>query len=98
MAFYVSVGKVYRDFIAQNGFESETKNIFEEFQKSGFKSNHELVSDKMLESLTICGTSNECRKQLEKVMKTGIDLPIIQFNPVGDVIDSFKLFVKTFSD
>jgi len=98
LAFYVSVGKVYRDFIAQNGFESETKNIFEEFQKSGFKSNHELVSDKMLESLTICGTSNECKKQLEKVMKTGIDLPIIQFNPVGDVIDSFKLFVKTFSD
>ena len=98
LAFYVSVGKIYRDFIAKNGFESETKNIFEEFQRSGFKSNHELVSDKMLKSLTICGNSNECKEQLEKFMQTGIDLPIIQFNPVGDVIDSFRLFVKTFSD
>mgnify|MGYP000388661354 CR=1 FL=1 len=33
-----------------------------------------------------------------KFKETGIDLPIIQFNPVGDVIESFKLFVKTFSE
>ena len=29
-------------------FKNETKNIFEEFKKSGFKSNHELVTDSML--------------------------------------------------
>ena len=98
LAFYVSVGSIYRKFLAENGFKDETKNIFEEFKISGFKSNHELVSDKMLKSLTICGTSDQCQKQLEKFRETGIDLPIIQFNPVGDVIESFKLFVKTFSE
>lgn len=98
LAFYISVGKIYREFLANNGFESETKNIFDEFKKSGFKSNYELITDKMLKSLTICGTSEECRKQLSKFKKIGIDLPIIQFNPVGNVIDSFKLLSKTFSE
>ena len=98
LAFYVSVGSIYRKFLAENGFQDETRNIFEEFKKSGFKSNHELVSDKMLKSLTVCGTSDECQSQLDKFKETGIDLPIIQFNPVGNVIESFKLFVKTFSE
>jgi hypothetical protein len=72
LAFYVSVGKIYREFLAKNGFKNETSNIFDEFKKSGFKSNHELV--------------------------TGIDLPIIQFNPVGNTSESFELLKKTFLD
>ncbi|MCH7757966.1 MAG: LLM class flavin-dependent oxidoreductase [Thaumarchaeota archaeon] len=96
LAFYVSVGTIYREFLAKNGFESETKNIFEEFKKSGFSSNYELVTDKMLNSLTIAGDPETCIKQLEKIKKTGVDLPIIQFNPIGNVIDSFRLLSNTF--
>jgi len=98
LAFYVSVGKIYREFLANNGFKNETFNIFDEFKKSGFSSNHELVTDSMLQSLCISGTSDECKKQLKKFSETGIDLPIIQFNPVGDAIESFKLLKKTFLD
>jgi alkanesulfonate monooxygenase SsuD/methylene tetrahydromethanopterin reductase-like flavin-dependent oxidoreductase (luciferase family) len=65
---------------------------------SGFKSNHELISDNMLKSLTIAGTPDQCILQLQKFRDTGVDLPTIQFNPVGDVIDSFKLFTNTFSE
>lgn len=98
LAFYISVGKIYREFLSKNGFENETKNIFEEFKMSGFKSNHELISDNMLKSLTIAGTPDQCILQLQKFRDTGVDLPTIQFNPVGDVIDSFKLFTNTFSE
>ncbi len=98
LAFYISVGKIYREFLSKNGFENETKNIFEEFKTSGFKSNHELISNNMLKSLTIAGTPDQCISQLQKFCDTGIDLPTIQFNPVGDVIDSFKLFTNTFSE
>ena len=98
LAFYISVGKIYREFLSKNGFENETKNIFEEFKISGFKSNHELISDNMLKSLTIAGTPDQCISQLQKFHDTGIDLPTIQFNPIGDVIDSFKLFTNTFSE
>ena len=96
LAFYVSAGKIYRDFLAKNGFENETRKIFQEFKKSGFDSNYELVTDKMLNSLTIAGDPETCIKQLQKFKETGIDLPIIQFNPIGDVIDSLKLFSNTF--
>ncbi len=98
VAFYVSVGKVYREFLARKGFKNETNSIFDEFKKSGFKSNHELVPDSMLESLCISGTPNECKEQLEKFRETGIDLPIVQFNPIGDTIESFNLLKKTFLD
>ena len=98
IAFYISVGKIYREFLAKNGLHTETSNIFNEFKESGLKSNHELVSDSMLQSLAVSGTSEECKKQVEKFVNTGIDQPIFQFNPVGDTIESFKLFKKTFLD
>ena len=98
LAFYISVGKVYREFLAKNGFENETNNIFEEFKKSGLKSNHELIPDSMLNSLCISGSPEEVKVQLEKFRDTGIDLPIIQFNPIGNTIASFSLLKKTLLD
>lgn len=96
LAFYVSVGKVYREFLANNGFNNETTNIYDEFKKSGFNSNHELVTDAMLKSLVISGDPEECKTQFQKFTNIGLDLPIIQFNPVGDTLESFKLLTKTF--
>lgn len=98
LAFYISVGEIYRKFLSENGFKKETDNIYTEYQKSGLKSNHEFVTDSMLESLTICGTPQECKKQLKKIYEAGITHPIIQFNPIGDVGKSFDLLTKTFSD
>ena len=97
LAFYISVGKIYREFLAKNGFGNETKNIYEEFKKSGFASNHKLVTDTMLDSLVICGTPDDCRKRLARFINAGITLPILQFNPIEDVTESFKLLTDTFS-
>ena len=78
--------------------KKETNDIFEEFKKSGFKSNHELISDSMLNSLCIAGSPEEAKVQLEKFRNVGIDLPIIQFNPIGNTIESFSLLKKTLLD
>ena len=98
LAFYVSVGKIYREFLALNGFENETKNIFEEYEKNGLESNHELVPESMVSELCIAGTPDECKTQLLQFRETGIDLPIIQFNPTDNVEDSFNLVTTTFSE
>jgi alkanesulfonate monooxygenase SsuD/methylene tetrahydromethanopterin reductase-like flavin-dependent oxidoreductase (luciferase family) len=98
LAFYISVGKIYREFLANNGFKNETSNVFNEFKKSGFKSNHELIPDSMLNSLCISGSPEEVKLQLEKFRNVGIDLPIIQFNPIGKTIESFSLLKKTLLD
>lgn len=97
LAFYISVGEIYRRFLAENGFRKETDNIYSEYKKSGLKSNHEFITDSMLESLTISGTPAECKKQLKKFYEAGITHPIIQFNPIGDTGKSFDLLTKTFS-
>ena len=98
MAFYISIGKIYREFLAKNGFQKETEEIFQEFMRSGFKVIHELVPDSMLDSLTICGTPEECLKKFKKFADTGLTLPIIQFNPIDNVNESFALLTSTFSE
>ncbi len=98
IAFYVSVGKIYREFLAENGFKNETKNIFEEYKKTGLTNNHEFVPESMVNELCISGTPNECKKQLKQFRETGINLPIIQFNPIDNVQDSFDLVTSTFSE
>lgn len=97
LAFYISVGEIYRKFLAKNGFKNETKNIFEEYKKSGLKSNYELVPESMLEQLCVYGTPEDCIKKLKIFQKAGVNLPIIQFNPVGNINESFNLLTSTFS-
>ena len=98
LSFYVAVGQIYRDFLANNGYKNETDAIHSEYKKSGLQNIHEYVSDSMLKDLTICGTPNEAKKQLVEFQNTGIDLPIIQFNPTDDLKSSFKLLQETFTE
>jgi len=98
LAFYISVGEIYRKFLADNGYKKDIKNIHDEYQKTGLKNNFTIVSDKMVKDLCICGTVNECQQQLKQFQETGIDLPIIQFNPIGDVNESFDMLLNTFGD
>jgi 5,10-methylenetetrahydromethanopterin reductase len=95
IAFYVSVGAIYREFLASNGFKKETIAIFEEYEKNGLKDNHVFVTDAMVNSLSVCGTPEDIRKKIPQFIAAGINLPILQFNPVGSVKESFDLLVKT---
>lgn len=95
IAFYVSVGKIYRDYLSKNGFEKETSAIFTEYKKSGLKNVHNMVSDNMLNSLAIHGTPEQIPNMVKEFIDVGIDLPILQFNPVGDVMSSFNLLVSS---
>src|SRR3990172_8390605 len=93
----MSVDDIYREFLAKNGFKNETKNIYQEYNKSGLRSNHELVTESMLEQLCVYGTPDECIRKLKRFYQAGVNLPIIQFNPIGDVAESFNLLASTFS-
>lgn len=95
IAFYVSVGKIYREFLAKNGYNKETDAIFEEYKKTGLENNYMMVPDSMVDALTISGTPKDIVKKLESFVKAGINLPIIQFNPIGNVTTSFRLLAST---
>jgi 5,10-methylenetetrahydromethanopterin reductase len=96
LAFYVAVGKYYSNFLVGNGFETEVKEITAEYKKVGAESAAKFVSDRMLSSLAICGSSEDCRESLSKFLSTGITLPILQFNPVGDSESSFREMLSIF--
>jgi 5,10-methylenetetrahydromethanopterin reductase len=96
LAFYIAVGKYYSTFLSENGFTSEVESITSEYARGGTDSAAKLVSDKLLDSLTICGSREECRKSLSRFISTGITLPIIQLNPVGESESSFREMLSTF--
>lgn len=96
LAFYVAVGKYYSKFLAENGFKIEVEEINAEYKKAGANSAAKFVSDRMLSSLVICGSSEDCRESISKFLSAGITLPILQFNPVGDSESSFKEMLSTF--
>jgi 5,10-methylenetetrahydromethanopterin reductase len=96
LAFYIAVGKYYSKFLADNGFKIEVEEITAEYRKAGADSAAKYVSDRMLSSLVICGSSEDCRESLSKFLSTGITLPIIQFNPVGNSESSFKEMLSAF--
>jgi alkanesulfonate monooxygenase SsuD/methylene tetrahydromethanopterin reductase-like flavin-dependent oxidoreductase (luciferase family) len=96
LAFYISVGKYYRDFLSENGFRNETEQIASEYWHKGLEAASSIVPEGMLDSLTICGTADECAKSLDKFMSTGITLPIIQINPIGSAESSIREMLTTF--
>ena len=97
IGFYVAVGKIYREFLASVGFAKHTQEIYQEYTKSGLYSIERFVPDCMVDALAVCGTPEEAIGQLDRFRDAKIDLPILQFNPVGDDIqESFNLFTKTF--
>ena len=97
LSFYIAVGKVYREFLHLSGYSEETQIIYNEYKKSGLKDLGKFVSEEMLDDLCIAGTPDTALKKLNGFRDAGIDLPIIQFNPIGDVKESFELLTNTFS-
>ena len=97
LSFYIAVGKIYREFLQSTGYSDEVKIINEEYKKNGLDGLQEFVPEKMLDDLCIAGTSATAVKKLDAFRDVGIDLPIIQFNPIGNVKESFELLTKTFS-
>jgi 5,10-methylenetetrahydromethanopterin reductase len=96
LAFYVAVGEYYNRFLSSNGFRTEVEQISSEYRQAGLNSASKFVSEKMLDSLTVCGNSEDCIKSLDKFISAGISLPIIQINPIGDSESSIKEMLRTF--
>ena len=90
LAFYVAVGKYYNKFLSSHGFKSQVEQITTEYQNHGIENISKFVTDPMLDSLTIYGTTEDCIKSLKRFVSCGLSLPILQINPVKDNIQSIS--------
>ena len=66
LAFYISVGEIYRTFLSNNGYQNEVDTIYNEYTTSGLKNSFKLVTDKMVKDLCICGTPSESQQKLKE--------------------------------
>jgi 5,10-methylenetetrahydromethanopterin reductase len=96
LAFYIAVGKYYNRFLSDNGFQNDVEQITSEYHRNGLDLASKFVSDKMLNSLTVSGNSEQCIRSLGKFLSVGISLPIIQVNPVGNTESSIREMLSTF--
>ena len=90
LAFYVAVGKYYNEFLSSHGFENQVEQITTEYQYHGIENIGKFVTDPMLDSLTIYGTTEDCIKSLKRFVSCGVSLPILQVNPVKDNTESIS--------
>ncbi|HEX5572915.1 MAG TPA: LLM class flavin-dependent oxidoreductase, partial [Nitrososphaeraceae archaeon] len=90
LAFYVAVGKYYNEFLSSHGFKSQVDQITTEYQNQGIENISKFVTDPMLDSLTIYGTTEDCIKSLKRFVSCGVSLPILQVNPVKDNLQSIS--------
>ncbi|MDC0187005.1 LLM class flavin-dependent oxidoreductase [Candidatus Nitrosopelagicus sp.] len=97
LSFYIAVGKIYREFLQSSGYSKEIQIIYNEYKKRGLSGLEKFVPETMLDDLCIAGAPDTAEKKLNAFRDIGIDLPIIQFNPVDNVSESFELLTNTFS-
>ncbi|CAI9831040.1 Luciferase family protein [Nitrosopumilaceae archaeon] len=98
LGFYIGAGSAYREFLAANGFAEEVAAVMEGLRGSGLGRCHEAVPDRMVDRLCIAGAPGECAGKLGAFRDAGVDLPVLQFNPAGDVRESFGLFAAEFDE
>ncbi len=84
LAFYISVGKVYYNFLLNTEYKSDVEKIYKEYHNHGLERSIGYISTKMLDDFVIYGSVNDCNNQIKRFRNTGIDLPILQVNPVKD--------------
>jgi len=94
LSFYLAVGKVYYNFLLTSKFKSEAEEIFKEYYNHGIERASQIVSSKMLDELAVYGSINDCKNQIKRFKNLGIDLPILQINPIKD--NNGKLNYKDF--
>ena len=90
LAFYVAVGKYYNEFLSSHGFKNQVEQITIEYQNHGIENISKFVTDPMLDSLTIYGTTEDCIKSLKRFVSCGVSLPILQVNPVKNNAESIS--------
>ena len=85
IAYYVGgMGSYYRRLINESGFQSEASKIAEAWQSGDRLSATRAVSERLIDSVALAGTPDDCRGRLEEFRKSGVSLPILSLSTQDD--------------
>ncbi len=86
MVYYIGgMGSYYFDSFSRAGFASEAQAVRDAWSSGERERAAAAVSDRMLESVAVLGTPEQCRSQLARFRRAGADLPIATFPHGADV-------------
>jgi F420-dependent oxidoreductase-like protein len=78
IAYYVGgMGTYYRQLVSESGFESEAAMIRSAWERGDRISATKAVSDRLIDSVAVAGSPDECRKKLGEFRSSGVTLPIL---------------------
>ena len=85
IAYYVGgMGSYYRRLINESGFQSEAVKINQAWQSGDRLSARRAVSERLIDSVALAGTPDECGRRLEEFRKSGVSLPILSLSTQDD--------------
>jgi alkanesulfonate monooxygenase SsuD/methylene tetrahydromethanopterin reductase-like flavin-dependent oxidoreductase (luciferase family) len=84
LAFYISVSRIYLDSLLKTKYRSVVERIYNDYNKYGIDESIRNIKDDMLDEFVIAGSINDCNSKIKRWKKIGIDLPILQMNPIRD--------------
>jgi F420-dependent oxidoreductase-like protein len=94
LAYYVGgMGTFYYELTRSCGFSEEADRIRERWATGDRDGAARQVSDAMVDSLSITGTTSECQKGIEARLAAGIAMPVL-FPPHGASIEMVKGTLK----
>ena len=80
MAYYIGgMGSYYYNLFRRYGYLAETDAIRVAWAEGRREKAAALISDDMLEKITIFGDAGTCRTKLEQFRRHGSDMPVIAF-------------------
>jgi F420-dependent oxidoreductase-like protein len=90
MAYYIAgMGTYYYDLFCRSGFQTEADAVREAWANRERDKAAQAISDQMLEGIAILGDAATCRSRLERLRKSGADMPVVAF-PHGSSMEGVK--------
>ncbi len=93
LAGYIGANQFYSKPLLRNGFKEDVLKIIDIYTKFGFAEACKVVSNQLVEELTIIGSADECIEKIRKYQKTtGVDTIITGYDLAKDEfnVDFFK--------
>lgn len=84
LAFYISVGEIYFKYLLGTKYSETVKKIYSDYHKFGITEAIKNITPDILNDFVISGSTNDCIYKLKQIFNHGVDLPILQINPIKD--------------
>ena len=87
----------YRTFFRQMGFEAEMAGAEHAMARGDVAGAAAAITPAMQDQLALMSSGGECREELERIRRAGLQQPVIAPFAVGDHVPSYQRAIEAFA-